>query len=84
MSKVSLFYIIFSHLINKKPFRLSKNGQVTNIFKNIENENNAIENNTVGSGRRINTDKNIKIQFKEKQNIENYDDIQNEMDEDEK
>ena len=84
MQKVSLLYIIFSYLINKKPFRLSKNGQVTNIFKNIESENNAFENNIIGSGNRIDNDKNIKIQLKRKQNIEDYDDIQNEMAEDEK
>lgn len=84
MPKVSLLHIIFSYLINKKPFRLSKNGQVTNIFKNIENENNVIEDNMIGSGSKINNDKNIKIQFKRKNNIEDYDDIQNEMNEDEK
>ena len=84
MQKVSLLYIIFSYLINKKPFRLSKNGQVTNIFKNIESENNVFENNIIGSGNNINNDKNIKIQLKRKQNIEDYDDIQNEMAEDEK
>ena len=80
MPKVSLLHIIFSYLINKKPFRLSKNGQVTNIFKNIENENNVIEDNMIGSGSKINNDKNIK----RKNNIEDYDDIQNEMNEDEK
>jgi len=84
MQKVSLLYIIFSYLINKKPFRLSKNGQVTNIFKNIESENNVFENNIIGSGNNINNDKNIKIQLKRKQNIEDYDEIQNEMAEDEK
>ena len=84
MQKVSLLYIIFSYLINKKPFRLSKNGQVTNIFKNIESENNVFENNIIGSGNNINNDKNIKIQLKRKQNIEDNDDIQNEMAEDEK
>ena len=84
MQKVSLLYIIFSYLINKKPFRLSKNGQVTNIFKNIESENNVFENNMIGSGNNINNDKNIKIQLKRKQNIEDYDEIQNEMAEDEK
>ena len=60
MQKVSLLYIIFSYLINKKPFRLSKNGQDTNIFKNIESENNVFENNIIGSGNNINNDKNIK------------------------
>ena len=38
----------------------------------------------IGSGRKINNDKNIKVQFKRKKNIEDYDDIQNEMNEDEK
>lgn len=32
MSKVSILNNIFSHLNNKKPFRLSKNGIPTNIF----------------------------------------------------
>ena len=32
MSKVSIIDNIFSHLNNKKPFRLSKNGIPTNIF----------------------------------------------------
>ena len=36
MSEVRIFILNFSNLKNKKPFRLSKNGAPTNIFK--ENE----------------------------------------------
>ena len=45
MSRVSLFDLIISYLINKKPFRLSKNGQMMNIFKNVANEDNEMERN---------------------------------------
>ena len=38
MPKVRLSYLIFSNLINKKPFRVSKNGVPTNIFKKVPNE----------------------------------------------
>ena len=40
-----------------------------NIFKNIEGENNEIEDNMIGSVNRIRDDKNIKTQSKGKQNI---------------
>ena len=36
MPEVSIFKLILSYLINKKPFRLSKNGQPMNIFHKIE------------------------------------------------
>ena len=38
MPRVSIINIIFSYLTNKKPFRISKNGQPTNIFKKISDE----------------------------------------------
>lgn len=47
MQKVNIIYIIFSNSINKKPFRLSKNGKSTDVFAKVEtgsekkNENNA-------------------------------------------
>lgn len=40
MSKVSAFNIIFSYLANKKPFRISKKGIPTNIFKKVEDKRN--------------------------------------------
>ena len=45
MSRISLFDLIISYLINKKPFRLSKNGKMMNIFKNVANEDNEKERN---------------------------------------
>lgn len=38
MPKVSSLNLILSYLTNKKPFRVSKNGFPTNIFKKIENQ----------------------------------------------
>lgn len=39
MSEVRIFILKFSDLKNKKPFRLSKSGAPTNIFKKIESGN---------------------------------------------
>ena len=38
MSKVSVLNIIFSYLPNKKPFRISKKGVPTNIFRKIDDK----------------------------------------------
>lgn len=59
MSKVSLIYIIFSNAINKKPFRLSKNGQFTGMF--IPNE--------IGSGEGNGNSNRINLERTEKKNI---------------
>lgn len=47
MPKVRYFFNISSHLINKKPFRRTKNGMPNNLFKKIgiENDDNANNNN---------------------------------------
>lgn len=38
MPKERLYYLNCSQLINKKPFRISKNGVPTNIFKKAPND----------------------------------------------
>ena len=62
MPKVSIYYLILSNAINKKPFRLSKNGQPTNMFSK-----NVIEKEIVNVNReQINFEKNknLKINIK--------------------
>ena len=84
MSKVSLIYIIFSNAINKKPFRLSKNGQFTGMF--IPNEIGSGEGN--GNSNRINLERtekktiNINLIKNDVSNISGK--YKNEMDEDQK
>ncbi len=58
MPKVRLSYLIFSNLINKKPFRVSKNGVPTNIFKKVPNEqgfsaNQSYQNNIGGNNSNL-------------------------------
>lgn len=84
MSKVNIIYIIFSNAINKKPFRLSKNGQITGMF--IPNEIGPEEGN--GNNNRINLKRNEKNTIKInliRNNASNISgEYENEMDEDQK
>ena len=84
MSRVSLFDLIISYLINKKPFRLSKNGQMMNIFKNVANEDNEMERNFKISKAKQDIKKNIQIEISAKHSINKQGKINNDMDEDEK
>lgn len=84
MSRVSLFDLIISYLINKKPFRLSKNGQMMNIFKNVANEDNEMERNFKISKAKQDIKKNIQIEISGKHSINKQGKINNDMDEDEK
>ena len=84
MSKVSIYYLILSNAINKKPFRLSKNGQPTNMFsKNIAEKE-------IGNmkGEQINFEKNknskINIKFIGPSDSKSKINADYEMDEEEK
>lgn len=80
MPRVIIFYIIFSYSINKKPFRLSKNGQATNIFKSIGIGNNEINNNLMQNINRQNFERNIKIKLTGNKSLKKYDGPKNKMD----
>ena len=84
MPRVSLFYLIISYLINKKPFRFSKNGQMTNIFKNVANEDNGMEYNFKISEAKPNIKMHIQKKISDKYPNDKRAKINNDMDEDEK
>jgi len=60
VSEVRIFILNFSNLKNKKPFRLSKNGAPTNIFKENEFEKNELN---IGANK-LNIGKNVKMNIK--------------------
>ena len=61
MSEVRIFILNYSNSNNKKPFRLSKNGAPTNIFKENEFEKNELNFGASKSNIGKNGKMNIKI-----------------------
>ena len=84
MPRVSLFYLIVSYLINKKPFRLSKNGKMTNIFKNVSNEDNEMECNIKINEVKPSIKTNIQMKISGKYPIAKQGKANSDMNEDEK
>lgn len=64
MSKVSQINNIFSHLNNKKPFRLSKNGIPTNIFTKVGEEQDIRTDIEINNSGMFNHNNSIKIKIK--------------------
>lgn len=84
MPKVSLLFVIFSNLINQKPFRLSKNGRPTNLFKKVPGGNTIsfdkqIPNNNINNNRNV-----IKINLTKTNELSGENEEQIGIEEDEK
>lgn len=64
MPKVSVLNIIFSYLPNKKPFRISKKGVPTNIFRKIDDKMNNHDNDKMDINEIPGNKKGVKIELK--------------------